>query len=141
MEKINTMDNNYGINSIPETYKPFSPLKKYWGEITTLISTEDYCLKRIFMKKDSQSSLEFHVNKKESYYIESGKLKIGFRIGRAINKSKIINKGEVIHINPGLMHMRIALEDTVIIEVSTKDSDSDSHLVEDGKKYKFKEDK
>ena len=39
------------------------------------------------------------------------------------------------------MHMRIALEDTVIIEVSTKDSDSDSHLVEDGKKYKFKEDK
>ena len=35
--------------------------------------------------------------------------------------------------------MRIALEDTNIIEWSTKDDDSDSHIVEDGKIYNFKE--
>ena len=34
------------------------------------------------------------------------------------------------------MHMRIALEDTVIIEFSTLDDDGDSHIVEDGKTYK-----
>jgi hypothetical protein len=43
------------------------------------------------------------------------------------------------HIEPGLMHMRMALEDTVIIELSTTDDDSDSHIVEDGKTYKFVE--
>ena len=34
--------------------------------------------------------------------------------------------------------MRIALEDTQIIEWSNKDDDSDSHIVEDGKTYKHK---
>ena len=31
--------------------------------------------------------------------------------------------------------MRIAEEDVVIIETSSKDDDGDSHLVEDGKTY------
>jgi len=39
------------------------------------------------------------------------------------------------------MHMRIALEDTVIIEFSTLDDDGDSHIVEDGKTYKHIEEK
>ena len=35
--------------------------------------------------------------------------------------------------------MRMALEDTTIIEWSNKDDDHDSNIVEDGKTYKFKE--
>jgi len=37
------------------------------------------------------------------------------------------------------MHMRMAIEDTTIIEWSNKDDDSDSNIVEDGKTYEFKE--
>ena len=74
------------------------------------------------------------------YFIETGKLKVGLRVGRAQNTSLTLEAGEIFHINPGLMHMRMALEDTVIIEVSTKDNDSDSHIVEDGTKYQHKED-
>ena len=92
------------------------------------------------MKKGTQGSMEFHTKKIESYYIDTGKLKLGLRIGRGQNKSLILNQGDVFHIQPGLMHMRMALEDTVIIEVSTKDDDGDSHLVFDGKTYKFEED-
>ena len=84
--------------------------------------------------------MEYHVKKKESYYIEKGKLKIGTRIGRAKNTSLILNQGDVFHIPVGFMHMRIALEDTVIIEFSTLDDDADSHIVEDGKTYIHKED-
>ena len=51
-----------------------------------------------------------------------------------------MEEGDVLHIKPGLMHMRMALEDTIIIEWSNKDDDSDTHNVEDGKTYKFKED-
>ena len=36
--------------------------------------------------------------------------------------------------------MRIALEDTVVIEWSNKDDDADSNIVEDGKTYTFTED-
>jgi mannose-6-phosphate isomerase-like protein (cupin superfamily) len=92
------------------------------------------------MTKGTQSSLEYHTKKQESYYIEAGKLKVGTRIARAKNTSLVLEQGDVFHIPVGFMHMRIALEDTVIIEFSTLDDDRDSHIVEDGKTYKHIED-
>ena len=62
--------------------------------------------------------------------------KNGTRIARARNTSFVLDKGDVFHIPVGFMHMRMALEDTVIIEFSTLDDDGDSHIVEDGKTYK-----
>ena len=138
MVRINTMANDpiYGRQELPPVTKPLKKVKKYWGDMKTLFENDLYTVKRIFMKKDTQSSMEYHVNKKESYYIESGKLKIGTRIGRAKNTSLILNQGDVFHIPLGFMHMRMALEDTIIIEFSTLDDDGDSHIVEDGKTYK-----
>ena len=130
----------YGIDEMPTLSSPIKDVIKYWGNMQTLFEGDNYTVKRIAMKKDTQSSLEYHCKKKESYFIESGVLKVGLRIGRAKNKSLIMRKGDIFHIPIGLMHMRIALEDCVIIEVSTKDDDSDSHIVEDGKTYKHIED-
>ena len=125
----------YGIQEIPDIYQCTDFRDKYWGWIKTCAATEDFTLKHIFMMEGKQSSLEYHVKKNENYYILSGKLQVGLRIGRAENKSIILNEGEVFHIPPGLMHMRIALKDTHIIEWSNKDDDYDSHIVEDGKTY------
>ena len=129
-------DNKYGRQNLPPITKPIKDLDKYWGNIKTLFENEFYTVKRILMKKNTQSSMEYHVKKEESYYIERGRLKVGTRIGRAKNTSLILEQGDVFHIPVGFMHMRIALEDTVIIEFSTLDDDTDSHLVEDGKTYK-----
>ena len=129
------MSDLYGIQKIPEVYQCTDYRDKYWGWIKTCCATNDFTLKHIFMHKDSQSSLEYHVKKDENYYILSGKLKVGLRIGRAENKEVILNEGDVYHISPGLMHMRFAIEDTHIIEWSNKDDDSDSHIVEDGLLY------
>lgn len=133
MDKGN--DIKYGITELPKVSSPLKKVNKYWGHMMTLFEGEDYTVKRIFMKEGTQSSLEFHVKKRESYYIESGTLKVGVRIGRAENKSLVLNEGDVFHIYPGLMHMRIAVTDVVIIETSTKDDDGDSHIVEDGRTY------
>ena len=131
------MDNEikYGRQELPPVTTVVKEVEKYWGGMKTLFENDLYSVKRIFMKKDTQSSMEYHVKKEESYYIESGKLKVGTRIGRAVNTSLILNQGDVFHIPVGFMHMRIALEDTVIIEFSTLDDDGDSHIVEDGKTY------
>ena len=139
MAKIDGSKIKYGIQTAGEKYKPAKHVEKYWGYMETLFDNELYTVKRIFMRKGTQSSLEYHVKKKETYFIESGKLKVGIRTGRAKNSSFIMHPGELFDIKPGLMHMRIALEDTVIIEHSTKDDDGDSHIVEDGKKYKHVE--
>lgn len=143
MEIKNIMDNDnvYGRQTIPPITKPVKQIEKYWGNMMTLFENDSYTVKRIFMKKDTQSSMEYHIKKEESYYIESGRLKIGTRIGRAKNTSLTLEKGDIFHIPVGFMHMRIALEDTVIIEFSTLDDNEDSHLVEDGKTYKHIEEK
>ena len=114
MESTNTTDNSYGRQELPPVMKCLEKRDKYWGYITTVFAAEDFTLKEVFMKAGTQSSMEYHVRKDEYYYIQSGKLKVGMRIGRAKNKSLILEKGDVFHIPPGLMHMRIALEDTVV---------------------------
>ena len=114
--------------------RTFDFREKYWGSIETVVSQE-MAGKRIEMRANSQSSLEFHCDKVETYYIHSGKVKVGLRVGRAENRSVIVAAGETFEVPPGLMHMRIGIEDSVIIEVSTRDDDSDSHLVEDGATY------
>jgi mannose-6-phosphate isomerase len=126
----------YGRQDLPPVLGVVKEVDKYWGNMKTLFENSQYTVKRIFMKKGTQSSMEYHIDKEESYYIESGQLKIGTRIGRAKNTSLVLNENDVFNIPPGFMHMRIALEDTVIIEFSTLDNDSDSHIVEDGKTYK-----
>ena len=121
---------------LPQLGQPTTDVReKYWGRIETILS-EDVAAKRIFVEKGGQSSLEYHVEKSESYYIHSGLLKVGLRIGRAENHSLVMGAGESYDVRPGVMHMRMGLEDTVIIEVSTRDSDSDSYLVEDGQSYR-----
>jgi len=131
------MDNDikYGRQELPPIEKPIKTVEKYWGDMKTLFENDMYTVKRIFMRKGTQSSMEYHISKKEAYFIESGKLKVGTRIGRAKNTSVTLEEGDVFHIPVGFMHMRIALEDTVIIEFSTLDDDGDSHIVEDGKIY------
>ena len=139
MEEVDIMDNRYGRQDVPE--KMLAGLKedKYWGFIQSIYADDEFTLKEIFMKAGTQSSMEYHLSKDEKYFIREGKLKLGLRIGRAQNKSIILEKGDVYHVPPGLMHMRMAIEDTTIIEWSNKDDDSDSNIVEDGKTYVFME--
>jgi len=108
---------------------------KYWGTIETIVSAE-FAGKRILLNQGGQASLEFHVRKTESYFVHSGKVRVGLRTGRAENRSIVLSAGQAFDVLPGLMHMRMAIEDTLIIEISTRDDDGDSHLVEDGTKYK-----
>lgn len=112
--------------------------EKYWGYINDIFSTSNACAKEIYMKKNSQSSMEFHIKKHESYYIYEGELDLGLRYSRAKQKITKLKKGNIFTMLPGTMHMRMARKNTKIIEMSNKDDDSDSIIVHDGKNYKFK---
>ena len=111
--------------------------QKYWGTIETILSS-DIAGKKMSINAFGQSSLEYHVNKTEVYYIHSGELQVGLRTGRAENSILTLHCGDSFVIYPGTMHMRIACSDTVVFEISTADSDADSHIVEDGMTYMHK---
>lgn len=114
--------------------KPFDYREKYWGNIQSIVS-KDYCGKRIFVGKGKNTSLEFHCHKTEGYYIPSGHLLLHLRSGYAEDKFFELKEGATSFIPPGLMHQKGGFEDTVIIEISTKDEDSDSFLIENGKDH------
>lgn len=116
----------------------WKPVKTYWGYIQTIILEQQYVCKRIWMRAGTQSSLEFHANKKETYFIEKGSLIVGLREGRAKNKKILLKKGDTFTIFPGQMHMRIAKEEVIILEVSTEELFNDTYFVEDGKTYTHK---
>jgi mannose-6-phosphate isomerase-like protein (cupin superfamily) len=104
---------------------------KYWGNIQTMVNT-DYTGKRLFFRKGQHSSLHFHCKKAETYFIHSGELFLRLRAGRGEDRLFTLRAGNTLFIPPGLMHQDAGAEDTVIIEVSTHDEDSDSFIVEDG---------
>ena len=120
-----SLESGYKVGA-PDDYRD-----KYWGSIQTMVNAL-YTGKRLFFGKGQHSSLHFHCNKLETYYIHSGELLVRLRAGRGEDRSFVLKKGDTLLIPPGVMHQDGGLEDTVIIEVSTHDVDSDSFIVEDG---------
>jgi mannose-6-phosphate isomerase-like protein (cupin superfamily) len=109
---------------------------KYWGNIQTMVNAE-YTGKRLFFRKGQHSSLHFHCNKTETYFIHSGELFLRLRAGRGEDRFFALRQGDTLLIPPGLMHQDGGAADTVIIEISTHDEDSDSFIVEDGSRNKM----
>ena len=106
--------------------------KKYWGYIYSIFS-ENTCGKVMCVEEGSSGSLEYHLEKYETYYVYEGSCYVDLRYGRAINKTIKLKKGDIFHLAPGIMHRRRgSTENCVIIEISTKDNDSDSYIVESG---------
>ena len=58
MESTNTMDNNYGRQTLPPVIKSEEKIEKYWGYIKTVFGKNDFTLKEVFMKSNTQSSME-----------------------------------------------------------------------------------
>ncbi len=117
---------------------PIKHKKKYWGYIYDLLQNQKGAIKIIEMKTNTQSSMEFHINKKENYFLENGEMDLGIRYSRGLNGIIKLKKNNSFLMKPGTMHMRMAKKNCKIIEMSTKDQDNDSIIVHDGKKYKFK---
>jgi mannose-6-phosphate isomerase-like protein (cupin superfamily) len=112
----------------------FDLRSKYWGSIESIVNA-GYTGKRLFFRRGKHSSLHFHCAKMETYFIHSGRLLVRLRAGRGQDRWFPLAAGTLLHIPPGLMHQSGALEDTVIMEVSTHDEDADSFLVEDGERF------
>ncbi len=110
--------------------KLFNFHNQYWADLVWTIVNRQYCGKKIFFKKGNNSSFHFHCEKSETYFVHSGKLLLRIRAGKGEDRFFVLNKGQAVDIPPGLIHQAGGLEDTVIMEVSTKDSDGDAFLVE-----------
>ena len=65
-------------------------------------------------------SLQFHREKDESWYIESGRARLELGdVGQEVLDEEIVTAGACFRYRPGTVHRVTAIEDTTILEVST----------------------
>ncbi len=108
-------------------------VKKTWGHELWLANNkkEDYCGKILHINKGRSTSMHFHSNKHETFYVLSGSLKvkmINTLIGK--NTDYLIKQGGTFEINRNEPHKLIAEKEAVeFIEISTFHEDGDSYRI------------
>ena len=97
---------------------------KPWGYELIWAHADEYVGKILFVKAGCSLSLQFHREKDESWYVESGRaeLELG-EAGQGALNTEVIAAGAAFHFVPGTVHRVTALDDTTILEVSTSHPD------------------
>jgi mannose-6-phosphate isomerase len=99
-------------------------VEKPWGWELIWAHAEAYVGKILFIRAGHSLSLQFHREKDESWYVESGRAKLELGdTGDAVLNQEVIAAGATFHFRPGTVHRVTALEDTTIFEVSTPQLD------------------
>lgn len=104
-------------------------VEKVWGYEEWIINTPIYCGKKFLLRKGYQSSLHYHPEKDETFYVDKGKVLL------ELNGEKItMNPGDSQRILPEQRHRFFGLEESIIYEFSTHHSDDDVVRLEESRK-------
>jgi len=98
-------------------------VEKPWGWELVWAETDAYAGKLLFVRAGESLSMQLHEVKEESWLVREGraKLELGERGGEL--QELEIGPGDAFHFPPGTVHRVTALEDTLVIEVSTPQLD------------------
>ncbi|HEV8179195.1 MAG TPA: cupin domain-containing protein [Gaiellaceae bacterium] len=95
-------------------------IEKPWGWELIWADAEAYAGKILFVRAGESLSLQFHREKDESWYVESGRAKLELgEAGQEALDEEVVTAGACFRYRPGTVHRITALEDTTILEVST----------------------
>jgi mannose-6-phosphate isomerase-like protein (cupin superfamily) len=99
-------------------------VEKPWGWELIWAVADDYVGKVLFVRAGHSLSLQFHREKDESWYVQSGRARLELGdAGQTVLNEEIIGEGACFRYRPGTVHRVTALEDTTILEVSTPQLD------------------
>lgn len=102
---------------------PVERVEKPWGYEIVYALTERYCGKVLFIKKGEQLSLQFHRRKDEVIYIHQGRIELEVGEPGRTPDVEVVGAGRSFRFKPGTVHRWRALEDALVLEVSTPDLD------------------
>jgi mannose-6-phosphate isomerase len=112
---VNTLD--------PWAFEP-RKVDKPWGWELIWAQADTYVGKILFVRAGHSLSLQFHREKDESWYVQSGRAEVEVgAVGEAVLSREVLGIGAALRFRPGTVHRVTALEDTTILEVSTPQLD------------------
>lgn len=115
---------------------PFTPkiVKKDWGQETWLANNqrEDYCGKILYIKKGLSTSMHYHLEKHETFYVIEGTLRVDMLRDKeapdAHPFTMTVPKGESMEMEREQAHKLMATDgDVTLIEISKFHRDEDSN--------------
>ena len=103
------------VRDLEEVRKEYcNKTDKPWGYEKVLISTDKYLTKELYIRAGYQTSFHKHPRKDETMYIMSGIGYIEFE-----DHKEFFQKDDSIRIEPNVPHTIVAIENTILHEVST----------------------
>ncbi len=95
-------------------------VEKPWGWELIWAETEQYVGKLLFIRAGEALSLQYHEVKDESWLVHEGRARLELgAVGEEELEVVEIGPGEALRYPPRTVHRVTALEDTLIVEVST----------------------
>ena len=94
-------------------------VEKPWGWELWWAHTDRYVGKQIHINKGEALSLQYHERKEESWLVQEGRARL--ELGEVGGELEVveIGPGDAFRFPPGTVHRVTALEDTLVVEVST----------------------
>jgi mannose-6-phosphate isomerase len=92
---------------------------KPWGWELVWAETERYAGKLLFVRAGEALSLQLHEVKDESWLVREGRARLELGADPDELEELEIAAGDAFHLRPGTLHRLTAIEDTLVIEVST----------------------
>lgn len=104
---------------------------KPWGYELWFAHTDRYAGKLLHVDAGGRLSVQYHEAKDETSYLLSGRLQLSRGASGDALEVTELGPGEVWRNEPGVVHTVAALEDSVIVEVSTPELDDVVRLADE----------
>lgn len=119
------------IDSTLAVHKRIVP--KAWGQEIVIHNDSEYCGKVLRFKTGAKFSMHFHIKKKETWYVASGKFDLHYiDPSDATEHYSKLKAGQIIEVERGDPHQLFCEEAGDIFEVSTPHFDEDSYRIKKG---------
>jgi mannose-6-phosphate isomerase len=105
-------------------------VQKPWGHELWFAQTELYAGKLLHVRAGQRLSVQYHKEKDETSYLLSGRLRLSQGASADSLVTTELEAGAVWRSEPGQVHAIEALEDAVVVEVSTPELDDVVRLVD-----------
>jgi len=104
---------------------------KKWGAEHWIELNKDYCFKKIFIRNNTRTSLQYHEFKHETTYVHFGSGILWMEDANKQIQQYTLSPGSFYSISPGIVHRVQAITDLILIEASTPQVDDCIRLEDD----------
>lgn len=98
-------------------------IEKPWGYELIWALTDDYCGKLLFVRAGEALSLQFHERKDETIHVQIGLIQLEMGEDMDGLSQETVGAGRGFRLRAGTIHRMQAVQDSLVLEVSTPNLD------------------